>query len=184
MDAGELGLAVLDGETNSKDLAAFERILRKHERLVLRVCLRMLGNLEDAQDAAQEVFLKLHRNFGRIHAGREVAPWLYRVAVNLCRDNLRRRKETVALEDLPLPAGKVDPEAALDTTRRAGLVAEGLKHLPEKQRAALVLRDVEGLSSREVAAILGSSETTVRSQISTARVKLKKYLDRVLRRPQ
>ena len=75
-------------------------------------------------------------------------------------------------------------QAALDTTRRAGLVAEGLKHLPEKQRAALVLRDVEGLSSREVAAILGSSETTVRSQISTARVKLKKYMDRVLRRPQ
>src|SRR6516225_9655709 len=72
------------------DLAAFELLMRQHERLVLATALRILGNLTDAQDASQEVFLKLYRNLGRVDPT-ACAGWLYRVTVNVCHDLRRRR---------------------------------------------------------------------------------------------
>ena len=80
------------------------------------------------------------------------------------------------------PTSATDLEAELTLTEKRGFVAEALKRLPEKERAAIVLRDIEGLSTREVAGILGSSEVTVRSQISSARVKMKLFLERRLKR--
>jgi len=91
----------------------------------------------------------------------------------------QRKTSFVALGDL---AATVDTEADLAATERRQVVANGLKTLPEKERAAVVLRDIEGLSTGEVARILGSSETTVRSQISTARLKLKRFAERVMGR--
>jgi RNA polymerase sigma-70 factor (ECF subfamily) len=83
----------------------------------------------------------------------------------------------------PEPASAaLDPEAAWNETERARLVQMALETLPKKERAAVVLRDVQGLSTREVAQILGSAEVTVRSQISIARGKLKKFTDRYLRK--
>jgi RNA polymerase sigma-70 factor (ECF subfamily) len=172
------------------DLAAFEQIIIRHERQVFMTALRLLSHLEDAQDAAQEVFLRLHRYLHEFDEGHEFSPWLYRVTVNVCRDIRRKRqkqfmlsldelRETGELEDV---SSSVDPESAIALAEKRRMVAEGLKTLSEKERAALVLRDIEGLSTKEVAHILGSSETTVRSQVSTARVKIKKFIDRFFRR--
>jgi RNA polymerase sigma-70 factor, ECF subfamily len=165
------------------DREAFEALLRQHERAVLGTALRLLGRLDRAQDAAQEVFLRLHKYLGRFEEERELGPWLYRVVVNVCHD-LRRRglREAVALDDIDEPAdrGSSDVDAGLDRERRRRLVARALEVLPPKERAALVLRDIEGLPTSEVARILGSSEVTVRSQVSKARVKVKKQVERWL----
>ncbi len=163
------------------DLAAFEEILRRYERQVLGTALRLLGRLEDAQDAAQEVFLRLHKHLGRLKNDRSLSPWLYRVTVNVCRDVGRKRQsaQLVELEDLPSPASA---EQEFTASERRGMLKRALASLPEKERAAIVLRDIEGLDTSEVAKILGSSEATVRSQVSTARVKLKKFVDAWLRR--
>jgi RNA polymerase sigma-70 factor, ECF subfamily len=168
------------------DREAFEALLLRHERAVLHTALRLLGRLDLAQDAAQEVFLRMHKYLARFDDERELGPWLYRVAVNVCRDLHRRSgRETLSLEDVEEPtataAGVGEIEARLDQARRRRLVARALQALPEKERAALVLRDIEGLSTAEVAEILGSSETTVRSQISTGRVKVKKLVEEYLR---
>jgi RNA polymerase sigma-70 factor (ECF subfamily) len=154
------------------DLEAFESILRENERLVYRVALRLLGNREDARDAAQEVFLRLHRSLGRIDESRDLAPWLYRVTVNVATDLLRSRKREVPIDYAP-PVSEV-PDYTAGDRRRA--LEEVLARLPEKERAAIVLRDIEGLSTSEVAEVLGSSEATVRSQISIARSKLRRWL--------
>lgn len=162
------------------DLDAFEQLMVRHQRMVMTVALRLTGSKEDAKDVGQEVFLRLHRSLGGIHEGRELGPWLYRVTVNACHDLRRRERRWVDLDDAgELSAGSPTPEGAMEAEERRRVLAEGLATLPEKERAAVLLRDIEGLSTAEVAAILESSEATVRSQISTARGKLRKFAGRV-----
>lgn len=154
-------------------MAFFERLMRLHERMVVGVAYRLLGRMEDAQDAAQEVFLKLFQRHDQIEG--DAKPWLYRVTVNVCNDWYRRRVVVSAPDE-----NAADPSAnALATitfAERKRLLKEGLKTLGERERQAIVLRDIEGLSTQEVAKILGVEEVTVRSQISVARVKLAKYV--------
>lgn len=168
----------------SGDRAAFDQIVVRHQRRVLMTAWRLLGSLEDAQDAAQEVFLRLYRFLDRFDETREMLPWLYRLTVNVCHDLRQRRSRTSALgleEAGPIaaPAGLDDD---LNRAEQRRTLWAALKDLTEKEREALVLRDLQGLSTKEVAGILGSSETTVRSQVSAARVKIKKFVDRLEKR--
>lgn len=166
----------------SGDLAAFEMLMRQHERLVLVTALRLMGNLPDAQDVSQEVFLKLYRNLGKVDGAARVASWLYRVTVNACRDLQRRRRPEAPVEFAEnLPACGMDPQQAATQAERRRVLEMSLRTLPEKERAALVLRDLEGLTTEEVARVLGSSEATVRSQISKARVKVRGFVERYFR---
>jgi RNA polymerase sigma-70 factor (ECF subfamily) len=166
------------------DLEAFDQLMRLHEKQVLGTALRLVGNLEDAQDAAQEAFLRLYKSLNRLPDILEIKPWLYRVTVNVCNDmhRARRRRGWEPLSGPDPVSSQPDPELAWVHQERGRLVEMALKTLPEKERAAVVLRDMQGLSTREVAEILGSSEVTVRSQISVARGKLKKFTDRYLRK--
>jgi RNA polymerase sigma-70 factor (ECF subfamily) len=193
---GAIDLSLTPAESTSPSLVrraqagdrdAFESLLVQHERAVLRTALRLLGRMDLAQDAAQEVFLRMHKYLASLDSDRALGPWLYRVAVNVCHD-LHRRSEgriVVPIDDVDEPAairaGAGEIEAGLERDRRRRLVARALTRLPEKERAALVLRDIEGLTTAEVAEILGSSETTVRSQVSTARVKVKKLVEQFQR---
>lgn len=165
------------------DRAAFERLMRQHERLVLATALRLLGNLEDAQDAAQEVFLRLYRNLAKVEAAGNFAGWLYRVTVNVCHDQRRRQPPTCAVEDAAdFAAPGADPQQELTAIERRRALELSLRRLGQKERAALVLRDLEGLSTADVAQALGSSEATVRSQVSKARVKVKSFVEQYFRR--
>jgi RNA polymerase sigma-70 factor (ECF subfamily) len=180
MAAQELSLRLFGAKAGR---ATLDEIMRQHERGVLRLCWRMLGNLEDAKEAAQDVFLKVWTNVDRLEEGRDIAPWLYSIAMNECRDRLRKRRPNVELELVdPADSAGRSPEAALDVADRIRMLKHALGRLPEKERAAIVLRDLEGRSTAEVAQILGTSELTVRSQISTARVKLKRFTERWLSR--
>lgn len=164
------------------DLAAFEQLMRQYERLVMITALRMLGDQAEAQDAAQEVFLRLYRHLRKIEA-RSLSSWLYRVTVNICHDLRRKRGSSVPVEEAgELPACDADPQQISAEAERRRVLALSLRMLPEKERAALVLRDLEGLSTLEVAQALGSSEATVRSQVSRARIKVKEFMERYFRR--
>jgi RNA polymerase sigma-70 factor (ECF subfamily) len=164
------------------DLAAFESLMRQHERLVLVTAVRLLGRLEDAQDASQEVFLRLYRNLGKMDTVQNLPGWLYRVTVNVCHDMTRKRPASVAMEDLPeLAATGADPQQSATRRERRRALRMSLRFLSEKERAAMVLRDLEGLSTEEVARALGSSEATVRSQISKARIKVRAFMERYFR---
>ena len=154
-------------------MALFERLVRMHERMVLGVAYRLLGRMEDAQDAAQEVFLKLLQKHKQIDG--DPKPWLYRVTVNVCNDWYRKRI-VVAEPDERAADPSADALTLITLEERKRLLVEGLQTLGERERAAVVLRDIEGLSTSEVAKILGVEEVTVRSQICIARVKLAKYV--------
>ncbi len=153
--------------------------------MVLRTALRLLGRLDLAQDAAQDTFLRLHRYLGRVDVSRPLGPWLCRLVVNACHDIGRRagRLRLIPLEELdegeqPTAGGgaeDVERRLTLDAERR--LVKAALVTLPERERAAVILRDIEGLATAEVARALGSSEGTVRSQISAARLKIRRFVE-------
>jgi len=167
------------------DVAAFTEIVLLHERQVLHTAWRILGQRELAQDAAQEVFLKLYRHLHRLDDERSLSPWLYRITVNACRDAFRRlrRGRATSLEELGeqalIETAHVKTESAIQLDQQRGILFRALKTLPEKERAALVLRDIEGLTTSEVASILGCLEVTVRSQVSRARVKIKRFIERL-----
>lgn len=174
------------GETASAE--RFEAIMRNHGGRVLGLTRRLLGRREDAEDAAQESFLRLYRALDRLDPGRPVLPYLYQLTVNVCRDvrrrGHRRGLSAVPLEEIPPTrepsAAGADPDRAARLAEERRIAEAALRALPEKQRAALVLRDLHGLTTAEVAEALGVAEVTVRTQISRARLKVKEFRDRVL----
>lgn len=166
------------------DRPAFDELILSYQGRVLMTAWRLLGSREDAQDATQEVFLRLYRHLKRLDTKRPLLPWLYRMTVNACHDLYRKRRRTDALpiEDLESAAPSSDPAGEIRRTEQRKIIAAALRTLTEKEREAVVLRDIEGLSTAEVAEALGSTESTVRSQISMARVKIRKFVERLEKR--
>jgi RNA polymerase sigma-70 factor (ECF subfamily) len=169
------------------DAAAFDQLIVFFQRKVVSTAWRVLGNQDDALDASQEVFIKLHRYLHTFRVDQDFSAWLYRLIVNACHDTRKRRPRHVSLEEERERGGleglrsSDDVEASAMVAEDESIIAAALETLSEKERAALVLRDLEGLPTDEVAKILGSSATTVRSQICSARAKIKQFRDRVMR---
>jgi RNA polymerase sigma-70 factor (ECF subfamily) len=152
----------------------FDQVVRHRGAQLLRIAYRILGNWADAQDVVQDVFLKLHRHGLDFPNEAALGAWLYRVTVNLCLDRGRGARPTVELPE----SIAVNPsaEAALLREEQKHRLMKALAMLPVKEKAAVVLREIEDLPTAEVAAILGSSEGTVRSQVSKAMTKLRELL--------
>jgi len=166
-------------KAQARDLSALEQLMREHERAVLRLAVRLTGKIEDAQDVAQEVFLKLHRELDKFQDRREIAPWLYRVTVNACFDERRRKKRApeAAMLESGWQSSEPTPEQSAMVRQDHEMLQRGMETLSKRERAVIALREMEGLSTADVAAILGSSESTVRVQIANARLKLRKFLE-------
>ena len=165
------------------DDAAFEEVYTRFAPMVYALCMRMSGESSRAQDLSQEVFLRVFRSLGRFRGHSSLRTWIYRVAINHCRSSLgRRRLRTESLDDGVVAArvadsrrGPEDVTVAKDVGR---LVAEALVELPRRFREAGILRDIEDLSYREIASILGIRLGTVRSRISRGRDRLRVVLER------
>jgi RNA polymerase sigma-70 factor, ECF subfamily len=143
---------------------------------VVRLAWRLLGTREDAHDAAQEVYLRVFRHLGRFRAEHDFYGWLYRITVNVCRDAARRRRRRPVANGMNAePAQPAEAEDSLLASERWNRLLGALESLSAKERAALVLRDLEGLTSEQVARALGSRPATVRGQIASARVKIRHF---------
>jgi RNA polymerase sigma-70 factor, ECF subfamily len=182
--------AVLVARARAGDEIAFERIMLATEQRVVSIAWRMLGNRDDARDAAQDVYLRVFKYLARFRAGEDFRGWLYRITINVCRD-FARKKGTTAFDQIDfvqesaaLETGSrgTDPESLALHEQQLALIRSALQSLPPKERAALVLRDLEGFSTEEVAQALGSRPVTVRSQVSSARAKIKTYCDKLARK--
>ncbi len=185
--------AVLVAQACAGDATAFERIMLATEQRVVSIAWRMLGNRDDARDAAQDVYLRVFKYLERFRAGEDFRGWLYRITINVCHDFARKKGATglaqldqidFAQESAASEAGRrsADPESLALHEQQLALIRSALQSLPPKERAALVLRDLEGFSTEEVAQALGSRPVTVRSQVSSARAKIKTYCDKLSRK--
>jgi RNA polymerase sigma-70 factor, ECF subfamily len=175
-------------QARTGDSLAFKQLVYHYQRQVLRTTHQLLGKMDLAQDAAQEVFLRLFRSLSRIRDEQEISPWLYRVTVNVCRGLWRKTQPASFLSFESLrednhwdpPAGDASLEERMLAVERRRMAGEAIAQLPPREREALVLRDLEGLTTNEVARILQISEATVRVQISSARLKIRESLGRKL----
>ena len=163
------------------DSLAFEEIVRSNEAAIYHLALQRLGSREDAEDAAQETFLKAFTSLGSFRGDSRLSVWLYRIAFNVCTDLLRRRKEAVSLssededgqtQELELPDERFDPAALAERKDLREQVGRALGQLPTEAREILVLRELGGASYEEIAQTLGLDIGTVKSRIFRARKKL------------
>lgn len=154
--------------------------MRKHEVRVRTQCFMMLSNTAEAEDAAQEVFIKAYQSLGAFHGKAAFSTWIYRIASNYCLDVLRKRqrRKTESLDALREKDGEkaeallvsmAEPEYPQET---AEMLAQVLSTLPEKSREMIVLREVQGLSYEEIAKLLECTLDAVKSRLKRARQEL------------
>ena len=158
------------------------RFISEHLRRVFLMIYRIVGNVADAQDLTQEAFIKALQRGDQLKDPEKAAHWLSRIATNTAIDFLRRhgRASFAGIEDfqeaLASPASD-NPEQVVLRAERQGYLEDGLRLLTERERLALVLRDVEDLPAEEVARRLNCSKATVRSHIANALIKFRRYME-------
>lgn len=162
---------VLVEAAQAGDLDAFEVLVRRHQKPVYRLALRMLRSTSDAEDAAQETFVQAWRSIDRFGGHSSLGTWLYRIATNRCLDMLALRRPTETLDD-DLGGHDADPIAVMAQRERLRAVLDGVHALSGDQRAALVLREFEGLRYDEIAEVLDITLPAVKSRIHRARLAL------------
>ena len=171
---------------------AFERLMIATQQRVASIAYRLLGSREDAQDATQEVFLRVYKNLKRFDESKAFHPWLYRIVVNVCRDIAKRERkrgyQTVSLDEeleselIEQSASPQNMEEWALARQQKALIEMAVACLPYKERTAFILRDFEGLSTEEVANALGVRTATVRVHISSARARVRRYCERLISR--
>lgn len=170
----ELITRAKNGERN-----AFSELVCIHADGVRNVIYRMYGDIQLAEDAAQETFIRAWLHFSSYRPQTSLRNWLYRIAVNAATDMLRKEKHILphTLEDLPLKDPQPGPEALFSQEERATLVQKAVLSLPDACRAVLVLREYEGLSYQEIADALEIPVGTVMSRLNYARKLLREKLE-------
>jgi RNA polymerase sigma-70 factor (ECF subfamily) len=180
--------SVLARRAAAGEPSAIEEIFLRYRGQVFSLAYRMTGNATDAEDICQEVFLKAMRKVGAFQGRSTLSTWLYRVAVNVSKDYLRKRKRSaeVPLADdapeldssrLSLSGRNGEPESRVISSEKSRLVREALLGLPLSLRAPLVLHELEGLEYHEISRMLHIPVGTVKSRIFRARIKLAEILE-------
>lgn len=165
------------------DPEAFERLMEPLEQLVWRVCWHYTGNREAAEDCGQEAMIRIWRNLANYRGDCALESWVYRIAANCCMDWLRKKKRDRSVSMEPLVEQGFDPaddapgteEQAVAKDERQRL-REAVALLPEDQREALIMTQLERVSYEEAARALGVSEGTVKSRVNRAKARLKEIL--------
>jgi RNA polymerase sigma-70 factor (ECF subfamily) len=166
-------------QSRNGDPAAFESLVRAHQRMIHSLTFRMTGSLADAEDLAQETFIRAYRQLDSYQGTAKFSSWLYRIAVNACL-NWRKREARREQVHTKWAASGAAPQtvtnALTDNDELSQSVQAALMKLPPKQRAAIVLTVYDGHNHAKAAQILGCSETTVSWRVFAARRKLKRWL--------
>ncbi len=161
---------------------AFSEVVENYSDFAYNVAYRMLRNVEDAEDAVQEAFISAYRAFSRFKGQSKVSTWLYRIVVNACLMKIRKEKARAkyvfetGYNDAVVQGLGEDPERAAINGELRDVVESGLNRLSSELRAAVVLRDVQGLTIEEAAQALGLSVAAFKSRLHRGRVILRKRL--------
>jgi RNA polymerase sigma-70 factor (ECF subfamily) len=189
---------VLVGRMQGGDDRAFEELVRLYQNRIFGLMLRMIGNRQEAEDLAQEVFMTVHRAIASYRGDGRFYTWLYRIASNTCKNRIkylrgRNFHRSVPVEDSPeaqqdgegpavaLQSQIAGPEAMAEGTRLENAIQRELAQLEPEHRLLIILRDVQGLSYQEILRATGLQEGTLKSRLHRARVALKDRLKRHLK---
>jgi len=166
------------------DARAFDELVTAYQHRVFSVALRMLRNRTEAEEVAQEVFLRVYRTVAAFRGDAKLSTWLYAIASRLCLNRLASSDRRVTREGdetlTRLASGDATPVDELERSELEATLHRAIAELPEERRIVVVLRDLEGLSYEEIAAALDLELGTVRSRLHRARMDLKEKLERFL----
>jgi len=168
----------------ASDTNDFRKIFDQYQHLVYNICYRMTGNREDAEDATQDVFLKIHRSINRFRGDAKLSSWIYRIAVNTCLNRERRKKlaSWVSLdfiiqeESESQPLSEETPDRQLENSENERIVQKAFQSLPARQKTALVLHRYENLSYEDIAGVMEISLSAVESLLHRAKENLSQKL--------
>lgn len=175
--------------------AAFDKVVLKHKDKLFNLCYWFLGDYHEANDAAQETFIKVYRSLKKFKFESTFSTWLYRIAVNTCKNRLkssdyRQRKKMVRFDNPGASEGSNpfieigdesrSPMIELEKKERLMLIKKAINSLPTEQKTVVALRDIEGLSYDEIVNITGFNLGTVKSRLARARLDLRKKLRGVI----
>ena len=184
--------AVLIKAFQSGDRTAFDKLVLRHKDDLFSLVYWFLGDYEEANDCAQDVFIKVYKGLKGFRFEAAFSTWLYRIAVNTCKNKFtssafRWRKKSVSMENsrgsddanpsLVLRNGSPSPLQELERKERSRLIHEAIRALPAEQSAVIVLRDIQGRSYQEIATITRLNLGTVKSRLARGRLELKKKLE-------
>ena len=173
------------------DMAAFDELVLKHKDRLFNLVYWFLGDYQDANDCAQETFIKAFKSINRFRFESEFSTWLYRIAINTCKNRIkssayRWKKKTVSLEISngskngnpcsEIVNGSPTPAMALEKKERMMWIQKAVNSLPEEQNQVVVLRDIQGLSYQDISDITGLNLGTVKSRLARGRLELKNKL--------
>ena len=167
------------------DLDAFEELVLLFDKKIYNYCLRMTNNRSDAEDLAQEVFLKAYKNLKNFRKDSKFSTWIYRIAYNTCVDNYRKKRLKLLplnkiideeQQEISIPSPDPLPEEQVISNEKYSLIKECIAQLKPRYKSAIILRDIHNYSYREIAEILDIPIGTVKSDISRARALLRKAL--------
>jgi RNA polymerase sigma-70 factor (ECF subfamily) len=185
--AGDVDDAQLVARSLRGDQDAFAAIVARYQKRAFWIAFHVVGRVEDARDVAQESFVRLYRSLQKYDFGRSFYTWFYRIVMNLAIDALRKNKSShaVSLEDFQagLPDADDGPAPA-ERAEQNGMVWRVLERLDAKFRTVIVLRDIHGMSCREIAPILSITHATVRWRLHRGRQIFKDHWERSVGRPQ
>ena len=169
-------------QVQSGDAAAFDELMRRYKRPVMNFVYRMLGSMEDADDIAQEVFVRVYQNLDTYRPEMKFSTWLFALARNAAIDHWRWRKRhpTEPLEFAPQFAAPSGTAEQVNAHEIGDEIAAAMAKLPEDQRTAIVLAEYHGLSCAEVAEVMHCSEKSVESRLYRAKQTLRGYLRHLL----
>jgi RNA polymerase sigma-70 factor (ECF subfamily) len=174
--------AALVERAQGGDRAAFEELVRRHADRLYAVVLRFVADRDEAQEVTQEAFLRAWRSIDRFEGRSRIFTWLYRIGINEAKRRAARRPpvKVVSLDDEPIPEAPDWSEAPETRLRQADLrrlLEDAIRALPLEYRVPLILRDVEGLSTREAAEVMEIGEAAFKSRLHRARLAVRRALD-------
>jgi RNA polymerase sigma-70 factor (ECF subfamily) len=187
--------AVLITAFQEGDRTAFDKLVLKHKNKVFNLCYWVIGDYQEANDTAQETFIKVFRSLKKFRFDSSFSTWLFRIAVNTCKNRLnssefRQKKKTISLDNPGDPATErslsqikdeaPSPSIELERRERMMLIKEAIDSLPAEQKEVVVLRDIEGLSYDEIVDITGLNVGTLKSRLARARLNLRNRLRSVI----
>jgi RNA polymerase sigma-70 factor (ECF subfamily) len=173
--------------------SAFNSLVLKYKDMVFNLCYRLLGDYDEANDCAQDIFIKVYRNLGTFKFQSAFSTWLYRIAVNTCKNHLsslgyRMKKKSVSLDNpgyVYEPAGRSrdcdsNPAEVFEKKERENIIMKAIDSLANKEKILVVLRDIEGKSYEEIVDATGLKLGTVKSKLARARQDLREMLRGVI----
>ncbi len=174
--------AALVERAQGGDRAAFEELVRRHADRLYAVVLRFVADRGEAEEVAQDAFLRAWRSIGQFEGRSRFFTWLYRIGINEAKRRAARRPPAtvVSLDDEPIseaPDWSEAPEARLRQTDLRRLLEEAIRSLPVEYRAPIILRDVEGLTTAEAAEVMELGEAAFKSRLHRARLAVRRALD-------